>query len=317
MSYAIGIDLGGTSIKSVAVTGKGKLLAQARQEFDAGEPMKWAEKVRDIVAQIQSEQGAFANWIGLSAPGVAARDGMSIAHLPGRLKGLENLNWTKFLQSKKPVPVLNDAHSALLGESWLGAARGFQNVILLTLGTGVGGAILIEGKLLRGATGRAGHLGHTCLNPKGSADIVGMPGSLENEIGNCTIAERSKGRFLTTHDLMSAHVAGDAGATDIWLTSVHALACAIASFINILDPEVVIIGGGISQGGAALFDPLEKYLDEMEWRPGGHRAKIVPAVLGDFSGALGAAHHAIRQTGMKTGSGEWRVDFVPFIHRTE
>ena len=317
MSYAIGVDLGGTSIKSVAVTGQGKLLAQARHEFDAKPPLKWADKVREIVAQIQTEQGEFASWIGVSAPGVAARDGLSIAHLPGRLKGLENLNWAKHLQSKNPVPVLNDAHAALLGEAWLGAARGLQNVVLLTLGTGVGGAILSEGKLLRGTTGRAGHLGHVCLNPNGSPDIVGTPGSLENAIGNHSIVQRSNGRFLTTHDLMTAHIAGDAEATEIWLTSIRVLACAIASFINILDPEVVLIGGGISQGGAALFGPLERNLDDLEWRPGGHRVKIVPAALGDFSGALGAAHHAICKAGMKTGSGEWRVDFVPFVHRRD
>src|ERR1051325_313643 len=93
---------------------------------------------------------------------------------------------------------------------------------------------------------RAGHLGHVCLDPNGPVDVTNMPGSLEMMIGNCTITERTNGRFKTTHDLIAAHNAGDAGATTVWLKSVRDLACAVASFINVLDPEVVIIGGGIA-----------------------------------------------------------------------
>ncbi len=188
---------------------------------------------------------------------------------------------------------MNDAHSALTGEAWLGAARGFKNVIMLTLGTGVGGAAIVDGKLLRGHIGRAGHLGHTSLDKDGPPDVTGTPGSLEVAIGNCTIAERSHGRFKTTHDLIAAHHTGDTIATEVWLTSVHLLACAITSFINILDPEAVIIGGGISRAGNTLFGPLQKYLDVMEWRPGGQRAKIIPAQLGEFAGAFGAAYNAL------------------------
>ena len=120
-----------------------------------------------------------------------------------------------------------------------------------------------------------------------------MPGSLETAIGNCTIRERSSGRFHTTHDLVAAHLAGDAGATKIWLASVKALACAIGSFINILDPKAVIVGGGISRARAALFKPLETFVREVEWQPGGHRAKILPAKLGEFAGALGSAFNAL------------------------
>jgi glucokinase len=117
--------------------------------------------------------------------------------------------------------VLNDGHAALLGEAWLGSARGFQNVILLTLGTGVGGAAILDGKLLRGQIGRAGHLGHICLDPDGPRDVCGTPGSLEVAIGNCTIGERSRGRFQTTHELVAAYRDGDLEAAGIWLESVR------------------------------------------------------------------------------------------------
>lgn len=293
MSYAIGIDLGGSSVKTVAVTPAGETLSQSNLEFDPGASMDWARKIRDIVRRIETDRGEAASHIGLSAPGLAARDGRSIAHMPGRLQGLENLDWTGFLKTACTVPVLNDAHAALLGEAWLGAAQGFSNVIMLTLGTGVGGAAIVDGRLLRGHIGRAGHLGHTSLDINGPADVCGTPGSLEVAIGNCTIRERTHGRFNSTHELVAAHLSADAEASSYWNRSVRTLACAVVSFINILDPEAVLIGGGIARSGKALFEPLEQYLNDFEWRPGGHAAKILPASLGELAGAYGAAKNAL------------------------
>src|SRR4030095_2271878 len=131
----------------------------------------------------------------------AAKDGKSIAYMRGRLEGLEGLVWTDFLEAPHPVFVLNDAHAALLGELWKGTAKGYSNVILLTLGTGVGGAVLADGRLLKGHIGRAGHLGHVTVNSDGTGDIVGTPGSLEQMIGNYNVPERSKGRFDSTRKL--------------------------------------------------------------------------------------------------------------------
>jgi glucokinase len=188
--------------------------------------------------------------------------------------------------------VLNDAHAALLGEVWQGAAKGYRNVILLTLGTGVGGAVLVEGRLFKGHIGRAGHLGHVSVNADGLPDIVNTPGSLEQMIGNYNLAERSQGRFTSTRKLVEAHLAGDAEATSIWLRSIRYLAAALASFINSFDPEIVIIGGGIAQAGSALFDPLGRELDRFEWRPMGHHVPVIAAALGEKAGAIGAAYHA-------------------------
>jgi len=297
-TYGLGIDLGGSSVKAVAVMPAGEVLARHTLEFDAAKSMDWAEKIRALVRQLQNERGRPAEGIGLSAPGLAAADGRSIACMPERLQGLEGLDWTKFLGASKTVPVLNDAHAALLGEVWLGAARGFQNVIMLTLGTGVGGAAMVDGRLLRGHIGRAGHLGHSSLDPEGPPDCAGTPGSLEVAMGNCTLRERSRGRFQTTHDLIAAHLKGDTEATAIWLKSIKALAASVCSFINILDPEAVILGGGIARAGRALFEPLQQFLEPIEWQPVGQRAKIVPAQLGEFAGAIGAASN-----GLKAASG--------------
>ena len=315
MTFALGIDLGGSSVKAVAVTLEGKLLGERNVPFDANEQFDWARRIQQIVQDVESQPGRRAQAIGISAPGFAAADGRSIAVMPGRLQGLEGLDWTEFLlghhssrgnesrskivegdqslvTSAATVPVLNDAHAALLGEAWLGAARGFKNVFMLTLGTGVGGAALVDGQLLKGAVGRGGHLGHVSLDIDGPRDVCNMPGSLEVMIGNCTIEQRSNGRFRTTHELVAAHVRGDKQATEVWLRSVRALGTAVASLINVLDPEAVIIGGGIARSGAVLFEPLERFVRDTEWNVGAP-VKILPAQLGELAGAYGAAWNAL------------------------
>jgi glucokinase len=293
MPYGIGVDLGGTNIKIAAVSREGEVLDRSTCETQVGSPVSWVETIRQRIKEIGETRGEPGSWTGLAAPGLAASDSLSIASMPGKLRGLEGLDWTNSLQTSHPVRVLNDAHAALLGEVWIGAAVGYRNAVLLTLGTGVGGAILAEGRLFKGHIGRAGHLGHISLNPHGPPDIVGTPGSLEQTIGNSTLAERSAGRFISTRRLVEAHLKGDEKATDVWLGSVYNLAVGITSIINALDPEVIILGGGIAQAGPALFDPLEHFLEKLEWRPKGHRVQIIPAALGDFAGTLGAAYHSM------------------------
>ncbi len=293
MNYAIGIDLGGTNIKFAVVSEDGELLEHSTCET-RDDAAAWAERIPQQVREIERRRLKPAAWIGIAAPGLAAPDGRSIVSMPGKLQGLEGLVWADYLKASQSVPVLNDAHAALLGEVWKGAAAGYRDAVLLTLGTGVGGAILADGRLLKGHTGRGGHLGHLCLDPDGPPDIVGMPGSLEFTIGNSTLAARSKGRFSATHQLVEAHLAGDAEATEIWLRSVYQLACGIASIINAVDPEVVILGGGIARAGEPLFGPLERFMERVEWRPRGHRVPIIPAALGEMAGALGAAYNAMR-----------------------
>jgi glucokinase len=302
--HAVGIDLGGSSIKAVRVTPAGETLDRLTLAFDAQEPRAWAEEIRRLVRDLSARSVAngtnsgppepeLDQVVGLSAPGLAANDGRRIASMPGRLQGLEGLDWTTFIAARRPVPVLNDAQAALLGETWIGAARGLKNAFLLTLGTGVGGAAIVDGHLLRGEIGRAGHLGHLCLDIDGVPDVCGTPGSLEDAVGNCTIERRGEGRFATTHDLVAAYERGDPAAKAVWTRSIRALACGIASLINILDPAVVILGGGIARSGAPLFEPLERELGRVEWRPGGHRVRIVPAQLGEYAGAYGAARWAL------------------------
>lgn len=290
----IGVDLGGSSVKAVAVTTDGHLLGSRNLSFQ-DRNMEWADQVHEAVHQLVADHG-MPDGIGLSAPGLASPDERSIAFMPGRLLGLEGLDWTRRLGSKRPVPVLNDAHAALLGESWIGAAAGVRNAFMLTLGTGVGGAAIVDGHLLKGHIGRAGHLGHITVDFNGPLDDVGTPGSVESEIGNKTLKQRCGERFLNTHALVAAVQTGDLEAVAIWGRSVRALAAAIASLVNVLDPEVVVLGGGIARAGKTLLDPLERELDRFEWRPGGHRIRLAPAKLGDLAGAFGSAFNSIQRS---------------------
>lgn len=304
MEYAIGIDLGGTHIKTVAITPQGEVLKKiSRDTKDTSdlsdtnihEPV-WAAEVKELVVSLESALGTAPAFIGLCAPGLAAKDKRSIAFMPGRMAGLEGFDWTGYLGFKKQVQVANDAHAALMGEVWQGAGVGLQSVIMLTLGTGVGGAIMHEGHLMKGQIGRAGSFGHICLNPDLPADDVCMPGSLETTIGDRSVAARSESRFSSTKELVSAARNGDELAKRVWERSVVNLACGIASLINVLDPEAVIIGGGISKAAEDLYVPLRKELAKVEWRPDGWSVPVKEAALDEWSGAFGAAYYAIAET---------------------
>lgn len=285
---AVGIDLGATNVKVVRVRVTGEVIARETFATQDGPDAPWAKGIR---ARLEGVTDA----VGICAPGLAAPDRRSIAWMQGRLAAIEGLDWTNYLGRQDRVPVLNDAHAALLGETWNGgAAAGLRNVLMLTLGTGVGGAILADGELLRGHLGRAGHVGHITVDAGGEPDLVKTPGSLEDAIGECTVGRRTAGRFATTRDLVAAHRSGDADATQVWHRSIRDLAAGVASLINVVDPEAIVIGGGIAAAGEALFDPLRRELDRMEWRPTGDAVPLVPAALGEWAGAIGVARAALQ-----------------------
>jgi glucokinase len=287
----IGIDLGGTRIKAVALDANGHLLHETYQPTNDGDDNSWKSAVAEAVKELQHLLNINETVIGLSAPGLPNADNTAIAFMPGRLQGLENFNWSSYLQ--QPAYVLNDAVAAMMGEATFGAAINKKNVVMLTLGTGVGGAILIDGKPYQGGFNKAGHIGHMVIDDEGDCDVTGMPGSLEDCIGNCTIEKRSRGKFASTYALLEAYKTGDAFAKEVWLKSVRQLAIGLASIINILSPEIIVLGGGITQAGDDLFEPLNSYLDQFEWRPGGNKTTIVKATYGDFAGAIGAACFAM------------------------
>lgn len=289
--FAIGIDLGGTRIKGVVIDNTGNLLNQTYTPTNDGEGEEWKTAVVKTVDELRQKSGQTNLPIGISAPGIPNKENTAIVYMPGRLQGLENFLWTGYLNS--PAYVLNDAIAALVTESKIGAAKESTNAIMITLGTGVGGALLINGQPFQGSSNKAGHIGHIVIDSDGDPDITNMPGSLEDCIGNCTIEKRSNGKFTSTHELLSAYRSGDELAKQIWLTSVKKLAMGLASASNLISPDTIIVGGGIAEAGNDLFIPLKKWFEEFDWHTGGTKADIVKATQGDLAGAMGAAFFAM------------------------
>lgn len=294
MEHVIGIDLGGTRIKgAVFDPDTGDLLSQHLVSTRDGERERdepaFLQQVRTLIARLETEAGLGKPEapIGISSPGMTNREASMVDFMPGRLEGLEGLNWSDALERR--CRVLNDAHAALLGEIWKGSARGLKDVVFLTLGTGVGGAVVSAGRLLRGHLGRAGHLGHLSLDYHGPGDICGTPGSLEDLVGDHSVRVRTGGRFQSTRALVEAVVEGDAEAEAAWEDAMRALSAGIASLVNVLDPEAVLIGGGISEAWEVISPRLERWLEEFEWRPGGFRVEVRKATLGEWAGTYGAA----------------------------
>jgi len=287
---AIGIDLGGTNVKAVLITPQGEVLAK---EIVPIQNSDWRGAVLEAFTKIKAV-AAPVSCMGLAAPGLPDHQNKQINYMPGRLEGLEGFNWSDFLKSE--VHVLNDAHAAMLAEVNFGIAKGFKNVVMLTLGTGVGGAILMNGQLYQGVNQRAGSIGDMSLNAE--SDEIGflqVPGTLEDAIGNESVPIRSNFRFKSTRELVEAYAHGDEFAKEVWLRSVKKLAVAVCSLINILAPQQIILGGGIAQSDDHLFKPLAEFMNQYEWRPDGKATPIVKAQFDDYAGAIGAACFAFDQ----------------------
>ena len=286
----IGIDLGGTWIKGVLMDAQsGEIIKQLYHPTNGEKD--WKQAVAETVADLKAAAPSAVNYVGLSAPGLPNESNQFIAFMPVRLQGLEGFHWGHFLNM--PVRVINDAHAALLAETRFGVAKGYKNVLMLTLGTGVGGGILLNGQLYQGLYQKAGHVGHITVDALGQPDIMGLPGSLEDAIGNATIEGRSLGRFTSTYQLLEAYKQGDCFAQWLWLDSVRKLAVGLCSLINTLSPELVVLGGGITQAEDDLMLPLAEFMTLYEWRPGGHATPIKIAQFGDMAGAIGAAGSAV------------------------
>lgn len=291
----IGIDLGGTNIKGVLVNEAGEVLKQHYIPTQDDPQGHWRGNVLAMVRYFQSYWQGPIEAVGLSAPGLPDATNQSIDFMPSRLPGLEKFIWQEYLGL--PTWVLNDAHAALMAEASFGVAKDHKNVVLMTLGTGVGGGLLIHGELFQGLSQMAGHLGHMTVDARDDEySITGMPGSLEYAIGNYSVERRSRGRFTSTWELVEAYRNGDPIASYTWLASIKALAAALSSLINILSPDCIVLAGGITLAEDALFGPLGDFMDYYEWRPGGKSTPIVQAYFGDMAGAIGAAGFTLKKS---------------------
>jgi len=293
--YAMGIDLGGTNIKIVVIDQSGNILEAVKLPTDdQQDDAPWKEAIASGVKQVKQSLDAPIDTIGLAAPGVPDEANRYIVSMPGRLAGLEQFVWADFLGVTR-LPVLNDAVAALIAEHAFGAGKGYRNLALLTLGTGVGGGVLIEGKLYQGFFQKAGHIGHTSVDANTFwQDDTGMPGSLELSIGNATVPQRTYGKYANTKALVAGYRNQEPIAVYAWMKSIQQLAVGVASIGNLLSPDCILLGGGICQAGKDLFEPLQAFVDIYEWRPTQQQVAIKQAYFTDFAGAVGAAAYALQ-----------------------
>jgi len=282
----IGIDLGGTAIKLGRFLQDGTCLKQTTLPTpQPPDPEAVADLLQVAVQELDPEQTSGA--IGIGTPGPTDATGR-IALIAINLLGWRNVPLADLLEAKIGLPtfVANDANCAGLGESWLGAGRNVNNLILLTLGTGVGGAIIINNQLFTGAYGAAGELGLITLNPHGDPCNSGNHGSLEQHLCVQAIQRRTQ---KTPAELGKLAAAGDKTALTFWEAYGRDLGAGLASLIYVLTPEAIIIGGGISASAEFFLPATWQEIEKRVVSISRMNLQLLTAELGNQAGMVGAA----------------------------
>lgn len=282
----IGVDLGGTAIKLGRFTQDGSCLESVTIPTpQPATPHGVIDAIASRVKQLNSQNQAVA--IGIGTPGPTDVTGR-IALVAINLTGWENVPLADELEAKTGLKttIANDANCAGLGEAWLGAGKNYHNSILLTLGTGVGGAIIINDRLFTGHLGAAGELGLITFNPDGHPCNSGNRGSLEQYV-SATAIFRETGK--TPAELGHLADNNDPTALTFWHNYGKQLGAGLASLIYILTPEVVIIGGGVSASAKHFLPSTEKEIEKRVLPSSRVDLKITVAQLGNQAGMVGAA----------------------------
>jgi len=297
----IAIDVGGTTLKGARVDRSGHATAAGERPIQAE---AGAQAVIDAVLQFADDLAAeppHPQALGVAVPGlVDERAGvvMSSANL-----GWQNVPIVELLSERLRITVTarHDVRAAALAEGLFGAARGRSDYLLLTLGTGIGAAVVIAGHPYTGAHGIGGELGHVAVSPSGPTCGCGQRGCLEalasaGHIARCYRAMSRQDETIGAEDVARRAAAGEPMADAVWSEAVGALALSIANYATLLDPELVVIGGGMAAAGDDLFVPLRVAL--LAQTRFGEPPPVVPAALGPEAGRYGAAIAAWQETGL-------------------
>ena len=314
--YIIGVDLGGTNIVVGAMSADGKhhfamrsipTSAELGAEGVADRIVGLIEGVvLDTIAETNSSRRDVIG-VGVGAPGPLDREKGLVVVAP-------NLGWRNFPlrdriseRLRLPVTLDNDANCATVGEWWQGAARGGTNVVGMTIGTGIGGGLILDGKLFHGVSDVAGEIGHTTIDLNGRHCKCGNYGCLEAYASGPAIATRArevlvreetasllpslvgnKLESITAETVYKAAQQGDAVASEIVRDTARYLGAGIANLLNILNVDVVVVAGGVTQAGDALFVPLRAEVRRRAFRPAVDATRIVPGELPGTAGVVGA-----------------------------
>lgn len=306
--YGVGVDLGGTNISIALVDLKGQIKNKIKISTQLDKHANFIIKtiIENIKILIKGLNPAPLG-IGVGAAG-------QVDHKHGVIQFSPNLRWRNVplvaeIKSKfnLPVSIDNDANAACLGEFLFGAGKGATNIICVTLGTGVGGGMIFDGKLYRGANGSAGEVGHLIVEPNGRKCNCGNHGCLEAYVGAWHIRERIiekikegrrtiitrlvNGTFskITPKILEEAALYNDKLAFEIWEETGRYLGIGLASLINVFNPDKIIIGGGVANAGKIILNPVLRTIRKRALTVPLQEVKIVRAKLGEEAGVIGAA----------------------------
>jgi glucokinase len=296
----IGLDVGGTNIKAGLVR-NGKVIQRGHY------PTRARESDRSVVDQIRlaiRDFGDRAAAIGIGIAGIIDSPRGIVRYSPNL--GWEDMPLVKTLTKEfhRPVRILNDVNAILYGEWHYGAARGYDDVFLFTLGTGVGGAAICGGKMVFGANGFAGEFGHATINFNGPKCTCGNYGCLESYVGTKFFLRRARYRMRKTPTRLRRYPRltpkiigveakkGDRLSRELFGEIGYYLGIGISNLLNLFDPALIVISGGIARAGRFLFQPIRRAVKDTDQGARHRRYEIVTGKLGDDAGILGAAHYA-------------------------
>lgn len=294
--YCIGIDLGATNIKLGLVRNDKIIYKYSLPTRNFGHQAFLIEALCKNIAAILSEKGIprkDVSGVGIGVPGPVDFARGIVRYFPN-IKGWKNVPLRKIMRQKVRMPVYidNDANLMSLAEARLGAAKGEKNVIGLTLGTGVGAGIMINGGIYRGASFAAGEMGHIPLNERGPRCNCGGAACLERYIGNRYILQNAKkvfGKNITLEEVSRLAKAGNKKAARIWDGVAMHLGIGLSGVINFFNPGAVVIGGGVSHAGRLILDKVRRVVRERAMPTHSRAVKILKARLGNDAGMIGAA----------------------------
>ncbi|MFJ2899321.1 ROK family protein [Streptomyces sp. NPDC087218] len=309
------LDIGGTKIAGALLDGEGRLLARAQRATPATSP---AADLAAVVMKVLDELATHPAWDGLSCMGIASAG--PVDTVAGTVSPVNIPGWRGFplvdlvrTHSRLPpgiLPVLvGDAVAMTAAEHWLGAAHGCENALCMVVSTGVGGGLILDGRVHAGRTGNAGHIGHITVDHEGPRCACGAPGCVESLASGTAIAAHARALGWTAGPgvppnaaaVAVAARAGDERALAAYRRAARALAAAIAAAAALVELERVVIGGGVAQAGDVLFSPLRQYMNDYAVLDFTCGISVVPAGLALDAGLVGAAATASARAASPAG----------------
>ncbi len=302
---AVGIDFGGTTVK-MGVVCEGVITHRAPSlptlDFATADALLGA--IFESIADLRALQPGVAA-VGAGLPGIVdCRTGI-VDHLTN-VPGWDDVPLRRLLADGTGLPaaIENDANAMTYAEWRFGAARGHDNVVCMTLGTGVGGGLILDGRLFRGSRMGAGEIGNMSIDYRGVPGPYGNFGALEEYVGNQQIAERARAKYrligngrvvaeCTPEALALAAQSGDPIAREIWLETGEMIGAALADVIWLLNPDAIVIGGGVARAGELIFEPVRRCIAARTDKVFHERLAIVPASLGSDAGLIGCGALAL------------------------